>query len=220
MGLISVTICELGTTHASTSCRCPATHPVQYKKIKCSTPFECALKDIIIDDTMKLDSKLWMRRAYLNALSSSDPSTQNGAVLVKDNMVLADGYNRFPTGVHMTGARLERPLKYSFMEHAERMAIYTAAADGHNTAGSTLYCLWASCDDCARGIIAAGITEVVTHSFYDSHRGGINAKDWDAALLLSKEMWREAGVKFTLVDMTIMEPGDSGLLFNGTLVSY
>lgn len=166
--------------------------------------------------------RCWMRQAYRNAILSPDPSTQNGAVLVTDDgQCISNGYTTFPAGVLHKAERLERPMKYSFMEHAERMTIFNAVRDGApNIAGSTLYCLWASCDDCARAIIAAGIKEVVTHSFYDSHRGGINAKNWDELLLLSKEMFEEAGVKYTLVDIPVMDVGEMPLLFNGSLVTY
>jgi dCMP deaminase len=50
------------------------------------------------------------------------------------------------------------------MEHAERDAIYKAAFVGMQTEGATLYVPWFACADCARAIIAAGITRVVGNS--------------------------------------------------------
>ena len=47
------------------------------------------------------------------------------------------------------------------MEHAERAAIYKAAACGVPTAGATMYAPWFACPECARAIISAGIHEVV-----------------------------------------------------------
>jgi dCMP deaminase len=50
---------------------------------------------------------------------------------------------------------------YDRYEHAERAAIYKAAAAGVPTAGATLYAPWFACPECARAIILAGIAEVV-----------------------------------------------------------
>ena len=91
---------------------------------------------------------------------SHDPETQNGAVLVT-NRVTIYAANCVPPGVARSEHRLSRPFKYDFIEHAERAAIYKAAATGAATAGATLYCPWFACTDCARAIISAGIKEVV-----------------------------------------------------------
>ena len=91
---------------------------------------------------------------------SHDPETQAGAVLVTSRQVIYAA-NCVPPGVARTEHRLSRPFKYDFVEHAERAAIYKAAAAGAATAGATLYCPWFACTDCARAIISAGIKEVV-----------------------------------------------------------
>jgi dCMP deaminase len=121
---------------------------------------------------------------------SDDPSTQNGAVLVSGTQLIYAA-NRFPTGVAVTGERLERPLKYSFMEHAERGVIYAAAAAGVPTAGATLYCPWFACADCARAIICAGIREVVGLSLPMDDQA---AKRWAENVEKGLSMLTEAGV--------------------------
>ena len=96
---------------------------------------------------------------------STDPSTQNGAVLVsfdgwRDGQIVAWGANHFPQGVLESDERWQRPLKYSYVEHAERNAIFDAAARGVATAGLTMYVPWFACADCGRAIIQAGISNI------------------------------------------------------------
>jgi len=93
------------------------------------------------------------------SISSRDSRTQNGAVLVTKTRVIC-AVNAFPSGVTVTDERRAAPEKYLFIEHAERAAIYRAASLGVATAGSTLYCPWFACCDCARAIIMSGVTEV------------------------------------------------------------
>lgn len=89
---------------------------------------------------------------YARAVSS-DTNTQVGAVLVAGK--------RLVYGVNRTVCRIDGASKYDVTEHAERAAIYKAAAVGIATAGSTLYAPWFACTDCARGIVLAGVREVV-----------------------------------------------------------
>jgi len=96
------------------------------------------------------------------ALLSRDKTTKLGAVVVRDRVVLATGFNGFPRGVWGADEkRYERPEKYFWTEHAERNAIYCAARVGHALQGGTLYCRWLPCVDCARAVIQAGIQEIV-----------------------------------------------------------
>jgi dCMP deaminase len=84
---------------------------------------------------------------------SSDTNTQVGAVLVAGK--------RLVYGVNRAACRIDGASKYQITEHAERAAIYKAAAVGVATAGATMYAPWFACTDGARGIILAGIREVV-----------------------------------------------------------
>jgi dCMP deaminase len=141
---------------------------------------------------------------------SGDPYTQNGAVLVANEngqAVEAVAANGLPPGVATAPDRLERPLKYSFVEHAERGAIYAAARKGLKTAGGTLYCPWFACADCARAIICAGVSRVVGHvkpRIYTPER-------WAESIMLADQMLLEAGVQVDLLK------DDLGVryLFNG-----
>lgn len=95
------------------------------------------------------------------ASRSPDPSRKTGAIIVAGGEVVARGRNHFPFGIACTDARLERPAKYKWIEHAERDAIYSAARRGVRTAGSDMYLTWYPCADCARAIIQADIKRLI-----------------------------------------------------------
>jgi dCMP deaminase len=134
----------------------------------------------------------YLRLAYLAAADlSSDPSTQNGAVIVRDGRVLCRAANQFPAGVAALPERWHRPLKYAFVEHAERNVIYVAAREGIATAGATLFCPWYACTDCARAIIQSGIAEVVGHQLLVD----LTYDRWRDTIGVALAMLREAGVR-------------------------
>jgi dCMP deaminase len=137
-----------------------------------------------------------LRWAYRSALSSPDPSTQTGALLASlegDVFIVTPSCNDFPRGVSSTDDRLERPLKYSVVEHAERNAIYAAARHGVATDGALLVTVWMPCADCARAIIQAGIAEILVHAAPSSDR-------WDSSIGIGVTMLDEAGVTITFVE--------------------
>jgi len=107
----------------------------------------------------------FMSLAYLVAMKSKDPRTRVGAVIVgPDNEIRTTGYNSFPRG--LDDDRPERavtPAKHLFFEHAERNAIYNAARMGTSLKGCRIYLPFMPCSDCARGIVQAGLAEVVLH---------------------------------------------------------
>ena len=105
----------------------------------------------------------FMTQAYLVAMKSKDESTHCGAIIVDDyNHVISSGYNSFVRGIHDdVPERQERPEKYMWFEHGERNAIYSAAFRGISTKGCKIYVTGIPCADCARGIIQAGIKEVI-----------------------------------------------------------
>lgn len=134
-----------------------------------------------------------MRMACKTATNSPDPSTQNGAVLAN---ILGDPYietaacNQFPDGVQYSDERWERPLKYSFIEHAERGAIFAAAKTGLLTEGLVLVCPWAACADCARAIACSGISRLVTLPRNPSQTN----PRWKDSIEIADTILNEAGV--------------------------
>jgi len=132
--------------------------------------------------------------AHQVKLKSKDQKTQIGVVIVgKDNEIVSTGYNSFPRGLNdEVQMRQERPEKYYWFEHAERNAIYNAARIGVSTKNCTMYLTCGiPCADCARGIINAGITQIVCEPF-----PVFNAKGslWEEHAKRSLIMFEEAGV--------------------------
>lgn len=163
---------------------------------------------------LTLDDKSFLKIAYgIAADLSPDPSTQNGAILMDGAAIVAQGANRFPRGVEVTEERLERPLKYSFICHAERDAIYDAARRGVKTEGLVMYCPWYACTDCARAIIQAGIVEVIGHrTILDK-----TPARWKETIEIALGMLDDAGVKHGFVGGEEGELDAKGVLFNGEI---
>jgi dCMP deaminase len=138
-------------------------------------------------------SQKLMELTYELALRSPDPSTQNGAILVRAGMPLTAtaACNEFPRGVQYLDERWERPIKYSFIEHAERNAIFNAARIGISTSGLTLACPWAACADCARAIIQADVIKLITHQPNEEDTN----ERWQASIEVAFTMLKEAGVE-------------------------
>ncbi len=156
-----------------------------------------------------MDSIEMLRIAYKVAEASSrDPRTQNGAFLICKDGHQVTAANYFAAGVHETPQRWEKPLKFAYVEHAERNAIYKAANFGYATQDATLFVPWFACVDCARAIIQAGIKLVVGHDapFH-------NRPDWPTNH--ADQMFKEAGVDFVRIKHTF---GGIRILFDGNLV--
>lgn len=137
----------------------------------------------------------FMGVALLAAMRSKDPNTQVGACIVDGaNHILSTGYNGFPNGCSddefpwgREGTMLES--KYPFVVHAELNAILNAR--GKDLTGSRIYVALFPCNECAKAIIQAGISEVI----YLSDKYATTD-----ATLASKRMLRSAGVKLTQVE--------------------
>lgn len=145
---------------------------------------------------MSLNRQSLLKIAYGKAQESTNPSTQNGAVLVDDkgNVVLS-AVNSFPDGVAETQERQTKPLRYKFSVHSERNVLYRAARLGIKTEGLTMVCPWAACSDCAQAIIQTGIKRLVVH------KQALDRSDkWQENIELAFKMLREAGVEIIVFD--------------------
>ena len=105
----------------------------------------------------------FMGVALLAARRSKDPNTQVGACIVDaSNVILTTGYNGFPQGCSDDEFPWDREgeiTKYPFVVHAELNAILNAS--GKSLRGSRLYVALFPCNECAKAIIQAGVSEVV-----------------------------------------------------------
>lgn len=151
----------------------------------------------------KQRKKEWVRHfksiAEVIKEKSKDESTQIGAVVADDDgVILSTGYNSFPRNVRDNiEIRQERPLKYAWMEHAERNSIYNAARKGISLKGSVMYLTCGiPCTDCARGIINSGIKEIYCVKG-DSISHGLKGNHWDDNIKQSKKMLLESNVKIS-----------------------
>ena len=88
-----------------------------------------------------------------------------GALLVKDNMIISDGYNGTPAGFENV-CEDDMGKTKPYVLHAEANAITKVAKSANNCDGSTLYITASPCIECAKLIIQAGIRRVVYRDPY------------------------------------------------------
>lgn len=152
----------------------------------------------------------FLKECYAVASQQSDDlSNQNAAMIItstgEKTIAIA---NRIPDGVVKMPERIkQRPLKYDFIEHAERGVIYYAAKYGHRLNGATLVCPWIACADCSRAIVCSGIRTVVTHK----QRNELTSRGRDKVLDTVSDRWinpissgaailKEAGIEVVQLD--------------------
>ena len=119
-----------------------------------------------------------------------------GAVIVKDNRVMATGYNGVPRGIkhcsevgclrEQMGVPSGKMHELCRGLHAEQNAIIQAACLGQSIEGATLYCTTQPCIICTKMIINAGIKRVVIKESYPDK--------------LAQEMAEEAGLEIDVID--------------------
>ena len=127
---------------------------------------------------------------------SKDPSSKIGAVIVgPEQQLISTGFNGFPRGIDETDlTRWERPIKYQFIEHAERNAIYNAARHGISLRGCIMYLVGLGpptvpCIECAKAVIQVGITRVVGYAAKEV------SESWVDDLSFANDLLIEAGVE-------------------------
>jgi dCMP deaminase len=95
---------------------------------------------------------------------------QVGAVIVKDKMIISDGYNGTPTGFENICEDETDATKW-YVLHAEANAILKVASSTQSCAGATLYITLSPCKDCSKLIHQAGITRLVYYIDYKDNSG-------------------------------------------------
>jgi len=93
-----------------------------------------------------------------------------GALIVKDKMIISDGYNGTPTGFENVCEDESKNSK-PYVLHAEANAITKVAKSNNSSEGSTLYITSSPCLECAKLIIQAGIKRVVYSENYRKNDG-------------------------------------------------
>ena len=95
---------------------------------------------------------------------------QVGALIVKDKMIISDGYNGTPTGFENVCEDEEGYTKW-YVLHAEANAILKVASSTQACQGATLYITMSPCKECSKLIHQAGITRVVYLDGYKDDSG-------------------------------------------------
>ncbi len=138
------------------------------------------------EDKQVLLDRRYMRMAFIWAENSYCKRRQVGALLVKDKMIISDGYNGTPSGFENV-CEDENNVTRPYVLHAEANAITKVARSNNSSDGATLYVTSSPCIECAKLIIQAGISRVV---YSDAYRlsDGIDLLDKAGIGLVSVEM--------------------------------
>lgn len=117
----------------------------------------------------QLDIK-YLRMARVWSENSYCVRRQVGALIVKDKMIISDGYNGTPQGFENI-CEDENGITKPYVLHAEANAITKVAKSSNNSLGATLYVTASPCIECAKLIIQSGISRVVYCDSYHSKDG-------------------------------------------------
>ena len=134
----------------------------------------------------KLDQR-YLRMARIWAENSYCERRKVGALVVKEKMIISDGYNGTPSGFE-NHCEDEHNVTKTYVLHAEANAITKLARSSNNSDGSTLYVTASPCIECAKLIIQAGIRRVVYGEQYRLTDG--------------IDLLQRAGIEVVFVDVT------------------
>ncbi len=137
-------------------------------------------KQLTLDRRYLRMAKIWAENSYCKR-------RQVGAILVKDKMIISDGYNGTPAGFENI-CEDENGLTFPYVLHAEANAITKVAKSNNSSEGATLYVTSSPCLECAKLIIQSGITRVVFCELYRLDDG--------------IELLKRANIEVIFVDLT------------------
>lgn len=115
-------------------------------------------KTLLLDKRYLRMAKIWSENSYCER-------RKVGALLVKDKMIISDGYNGTPSGFPNV-CESEEGVTLPYVLHAEANAITKVARSHNSSEGSTLYVTDSPCIECAKLIIQAGIKRMVFSKHY------------------------------------------------------
>ncbi|MFR9166430.1 MAG: deoxycytidylate deaminase [Dysgonomonas sp.] len=132
-----------------------------------------------------LDSR-YLRMAMIWAENSYCRRRQVGAIIVKDKMIISDGYNGTPSGFENI-CEDENNITKPYVLHAEANAITKVACSNNSSMGATMYVTSSPCIECAKLIIQAGIRRVVYNQAYTKTDG--------------RDLLERAGIEVVFIDI-------------------
>ena len=146
------------------------------------------IKFIMTNKKQQILDQRYLKMADIWAQNSYCKRRKVGALLVKDKMIISDGYNGTPSGFENECEDEDNKTK-TYVLHAEANAITKVAKSGNSSQDATLYVTSSPCIECSKLIIQAGIKRVV---FTENYRleDGINL------------------LKRANIDVEQVEPGD------------
>jgi len=139
-----------------------------------SIEFPWAGATILYPGQVQAPWEYFLNMAQMAATRSKSVHRRVGAILVKDNRIIATGYNGTPSGMRECRECDREPgkeLQDCHAIHAEENALLQCALYGPSTIGASLYCTLQPCYHCAKLIIQAKIAEVVYIDSYLDNRG-------------------------------------------------
>jgi dCMP deaminase len=142
-------------------------------------------KKLLLDIRYLRMARIWAENSYCQR-------RQVGALVVKDKMIISDGYNGTPSGFENV-CEDEQGVTKTYVLHAEANAITKLARSSNNSDGATIYITASPCIECAKLIIQAGIRRVVYGEKYRLTDG--------------IELLQRAGIEVVFIDINNMEEG-------------
>lgn len=139
------------------------------------------------DSKQDILDKRYMRMARIWSENSYCKRRQVGALIVKEESIISDGYNGTPSGFPNI-CEDEQSVTLPYVLHAEANAITKVARSNNSSKGATMYVTASPCIECAKLIIQSGITRLC---YAESYR-------LDDGL----ELLRKAGIEVAFVDIT------------------
>lgn len=115
------------------------------------------VKQRIIDERYLRMAMIWSENSYCRR-------RKVGALIVRDNMIISDGYNGTPSG--FPNICEEDNVTFPYVLHAEANAITKVARSNNSSENATLYVTASPCMECSKLIIQAGIKRVVFSDLY------------------------------------------------------
>jgi len=148
------------------------------------------IADKKMDKKQQLLDQRYMRMARIWAENSYCERRKVGALLVKNKMIISDGYNGTPSGFE-NKCEDENNVSKAYVLHAEANAITKVARSHNSSDGATLYVTASPCIECAKLIIQAGIKRVVYGEEY--------------RIMDGVELLKQAGIEIELIKVELLK---------------
>jgi dCMP deaminase len=125
---------------------------------------------MISTDKQNRYDKAYLRLALSWAQLSHCSRKKVGAIIVKDSIIISDGYNGTPAGFDNC-CENEEGNTHWYVLHAEANAILKVARSSNNCKDATLYLTHSPCKDCSKLVLQSGITRLVYQEAYKDTSG-------------------------------------------------